>query len=267
MGSDGPSPLEQVAYLARAESRVRILEALLESGPATQRDLRTRLDASRTTVARSLRSLEETGWVDPEARTYRLTPAGRLVADSFLDLVDTVRLTEELSEFLTWFPRSELPFDLARLADAEVTTSDAGDPYAPARTQSEILRTADRVRLFLPSIDMEGTKLIAEQVTDGGLDAETLIAPDLEATIESDEYAPLLREKVETGRSDVYVAESDLGFYLGIADDGTVQIGVEDDDGLPRALVETTDERVREWAEETYETYRANARLKPVGEF
>ncbi|WP_135821183.1 helix-turn-helix transcriptional regulator [Halostella litorea] len=264
---DDPSPLDRVAYLARAESRVRILEALLESGSATQRDLRARLDASRTTVARSLRSLEETGWVERDARTYRLTPAGRLVADSFLDLVDTVELTEGLSAFLEWFPRSELPFELDRLADAEITTSDAGDPYAPARKQSEILRTADRMRLFLPSIDMEGTKLITERVTEGGLEAETVIAPGLEATVESDDFGPLLREKVATGRSDVYVAESDLGFYLGLADDGTVQIGVEDGDGLPRALVETADARVREWAEETYERYRADARPKPAEEF
>ena len=268
MGSyDDQSPLEQVSYLARAESRVRIVETLLESGPASQREIRTRLDASRTTVARSLRSLEATGWVERESQTYRLTPAGRHVADAFLDLVDTVRLTGQLSAFLEWFPWPSVPFDLRRLADAAVTTADAGDPYAPARKQSEILRTADRIRMFLPSIDMEGTKLITERITEGGLEAETVIAPELEAVVESDEYAPLLREKVATGRSDVYVAESDLEFYLGIADGGTVQIGVEDDDGLPRVLVETTDERVRDWAESTYQKYRANARKKPAEEF
>jgi len=47
--------------------------------------------------------------------------------------------------------------------------------------------------------------------------------------------------------------------YLGIADGTTVQIGVEDDDGIPRALLETTNESVRAWAESMFSKYTASA--------
>lgn len=43
-------------------------------------------------------------------------------------------------------------------------------------------------------------------------------------------------------------------FDLGLCDD-CVQIGVEDANGMPRALVETGADEVREWAQQTYERY------------
>lgn len=259
--------LEEIRFLARAESRVHIMEHLAEAGSATQRDLRTELDASRTTVARALRSLADKGWIENDDGEYRPTRVGTIIADEFSELLETVRRVEELSDFLRWFPDDESAPDFLNLRDATVTTASDGDPYAPARNQTEILRTADRLRILLPSIDLEGTKTITEQVTHHGLEAETVVSPGLEETLESEEFAPLLREKMQTGRSTLLVSSRDLPFYLGLADDGRVQIGVEDDEGFPRALLETTDEAVREWAKDVYRTYREAAKPKPIEEF
>jgi predicted transcriptional regulator len=264
---DGTDPLDQIRFLARAESRVRIVEWLSESPPATQRELRTQLDASRTTVARSLRSLEERGWVTNDDGGYRLTRVGAAIGSEFSELLDTVRQVEELSEFLRWFPSDEFAPDFLNVDNADVTSASDGDPYAPARKQTDILRTADRIRILLPSVDLEGTRTIAEQVTEHGLEAETIVAPDLEETLESAEFSPLLRGKVETGRSAIFVSRTQLPFYLGLADDGRVQIGVEDDEGFPRALLETVGEDVREWADGLYREYRSQARHKPVEDF
>lgn len=266
-GDEEPTPRDQVLFLARAESRVRIVEHLVESGAATQRELRAELDASRTTVSRALQSLAERGWVDSERRTYRLTRAGEIIASEFTGLLETVGTVGELSEFLRWFPADVDAPDFPGASDFEVTYSTDADPYAPARKQTEILHEAERLRVLLPAIDLESTETITEQVTRRGLEMETVVSPGLEPTLESDEFASLLREKVETGRSTVFVAGDDLPFYLGLAGDGLVQVGVADGDGIPRALFETTDGDIREWAESVYRDYRDGARCKSLEEF
>jgi predicted transcriptional regulator len=260
------TPLDRIRFVARAESRIRLIEHLLESGATTQRELRTRLEASRTTISRSLGSLADCGLVEETDGAYRLTHAGRLFAAEFTRLLDRVRRLEELSEFLRWFPDGVEPPDVLDADDLEVTYSTDAAPYAPARKQTEILHTAERLRVLLPAIDLESTRAITEQVTQRGLEVETIVSPDVEATVESEEFAPLIREKVRTDRSAMFVARTDLPFYLGLADDGRVQIGLADAEGLPRALLETTDDGIRTWAEEVYGEYREEARRKSIEE-
>lgn len=244
-----------------------VLEHLLESGPATQRELRDCLETSRSTVTRALQALEEEEWIESMGEEYRLTPIGTVIAEEFLDLVDTVRMTDELSSFLQWFPYAEYDIDLAALTDAEVTVNTDSDPYAPARRHFEILKSADRLRCLLPSIDLEGCRIVHERILDGEFESEMVVTPGIGDTIESGEFAPLFREQLESGGLTVRVAEGPLPFYLGIADDGRVQIGVEDEEGFPRALLETTDDSIREWAEEVYSEYRNEAAVKRADEF
>lgn len=70
-----------------------------------------------------------------------------------------------------------------------------------------------------------------------------------------EEYADLVEEMEETGRIEIRVVNDSIPYYVGLLDE-TVQIGVEDDDGVPRALLETDSDEAREWAEQTYERYR-----------
>jgi len=266
MPGDDASPLDQVRFLARAHSRVDVLKHLAEEA-ATQRELRSELDASRTTVSRALQSLADEDWVASENGEYRLTPVGDVVADEFTGLLEAMRTVDELAEFLRWFPADVDAPDVQHACDVEVTTPTDADPYAPARTQTEVLYTADRLRVLLPAIELESTETLADQVTDRGLEAESVVTQSVEATMESERFADLMRRAVETGRSPIYVTPDDLPFYLGLADDDVTQIGLADDDGLPRALLETTDEHVREWGEAVYEDYRESARRKPLAEF
>lgn len=266
-GAEDATPIEEVQFLVRSDSRVRLVNHLLESGPATRQELQEGIDASKRTVARSLQSLEERGWIKNEDSGYRLTQVGTVLTESFVTTLDTFRRAEELGEFLRWFPSEFDSPDFLAVSDATISSRSEADPYAPVRKQSEILRTASELRILLPSVDLEGTKVIAEQITDGNLDAETVVSPEVEETMESADFAPLIREMTNTGRSDIYVSRDELPIYLGLAGDGRVQIGVEDDEGFPRSLFETADERVREWGEELYRSYRERARPKPVEEF
>lgn len=64
------------------------------------------------------------------------------------------------------------------------------------------------------------------------LEAEIVISPSVEQTISSGDFASLFRETMQTSRLTVHVADSELPFYLGLADDRTVQLAVEDDEGF-----------------------------------
>ena len=267
LNDEADTPLDQILFLARAESRVRVVELLVESGPATQREIRSQLDASRTTVSRSLQSLQERGWVEKSDGAYRLSRAGRIIAAEFARLLDTVNTVQELSEFLRWYPADVDVPDLLDANDVEVTYSTDADPYAPARKQTEILHTAERLRILLPAIDLDSTKTITEQITQRGLELETVVSPNVESTIESDEFAPLMREKMQTGRSAVFIAQESLPFYLGLADCGRIQVGLADEDGFPRALLETANESISSWAEGVYRDYREQAERKPIEGF
>lgn len=264
--NEDETPLEAVLFLARAESRVRILEHLIAADSATQSELRTQLAASRTTISRSLQSLMNKGWVDKSGDEYQLTRAGALISEAFGELLDTVEDVGELAEFLQRFPPDVDAPDFLAATDVEVTYSTDAAPYAPAQKQTEILHRADRIRMLLPAIDLESTRTITEQVTERGLKVETIVPPEVESIMESAEFAPLMSEKITTGRSSVFVVDTDIPFYLGLADEDQVQIGLADDEGLPRALLQTTDETIREWAEGLYEQYRAESRPKPVEE-
>ncbi|RKD98121.1 helix-turn-helix transcriptional regulator [Halopiger aswanensis] len=263
---DPTAPREHISFLVRSDARIDILTRLFESGPATQRELRTELDSSRSTVARSLSALEECGWVERHADRHRLTPVGTLVAEGFLDFVETLRAAEELSPFLEWFPLSEHDLEIDQLEGATITPSTPGDPYKPGRTQTEFMRSTAEFRAFLPSTELEGCKLLHERVTNGDLEAELIVSPEVERTIESESFAPLFREQLQTGRMTLLVSDGPLPFYLGIDDARTIQLGVEDDDGFPRALLETTEPSVAEWASDLYQEYRSAARRKSAAE-
>ncbi|MEF8872164.1 MAG: MarR family transcriptional regulator [Haloarculaceae archaeon] len=258
--------IDHIAFLARSESRVRVLERLLEAGPLTQRELRECVDASRSTVTRTLTDLQSRNWVAKTGDGYQLTATGEMITEQFLDLVSSVQATEELSSFLRWFPTTEVSLDMNHLRGAEITSSTDSDPYAPGRRQTEFLRRVDDFRGFLPSIDMQGTEVVHEQIMTGAFEAEIVVSATVGDRITSGEFASLFREQLDTGRLTVYVAEEPLPFYLGLGGD-IVQVGVEDDEGFPRALLETDARPVISWGEDVYETYRTRAKEQSADAF
>jgi len=263
---DEMDPVEQISFLSRSKTRVGVLERLRADGATTQRDLRDRLDASRSTITRSLTALEEHGWIEQTDQSYQLTPKGEIVAEEFTSLVDSVRVVDELSTFLRWFPYREFSVDISDLRDGEVTSAGSADPYAPARKQTELLEEVDSFRGWLPSLDIEGTRVVHEQITERAFEAEVVVSEAVEDTIEAGEYATLFGEMISTDRLTVLVVEKELPFYLGLSGE-IVQIGVEDDEGFPRALLQTTAHPVRNWAADIYGSYRERARVKTLEEF
>lgn len=255
-------PLEDVEFLARSGNRTRVLDALVDA-PATRKDLAARTHVERVTLGRTLGDLEERGWIRRDGDEYAATPLGRLVADAFGELVETVTAASRLRPVMDWEPPDGFEFGLERLADARLTVPAEGKPFEPMRRAVERIHTADHLRMLLDATSPELITAIHEAVTSGQLTL-TAVACDriVEAVAKDPDSATQCREIASaTGAS---LARYDGSFPCHLAVDGDdVTIVLEDDRGVPAVLIESDDEVVAEWALATFERYHEAAEPIP----
>jgi predicted transcriptional regulator len=251
--------VEEAAFLVGSPNRVQLLAELYESDRCSRDALRAAVDASRTTVQRNLTALEDRGWVRRSGRQYRLTPCGELVAAEVLSFADATATAKRLRDVLQWLPREEFDFDLRLLADASITQATSSDPYAPVHRQAATMESAERFCGLLPSVSPTALNAAHHRISDGDGEWTFIVAADSLAALESRpaSAAPLL-DCAGADCVEVYSYAGDVPFYLGVSGQH-VQLGVEDDEGVPRGLVETDHDRVRGWADDVVARYRRQA--------
>ena len=248
-----------VEFLTRSHSRVRVLDMLRAADHLDKHAIVDRLEVSRTTVKRNLDSLVERGWVREEDGEYAITAPGELIAEDFRGLLQSIRTAERLAPVMKWMPAASFDFDLRDLADARITLSEPNDPYAPVDRYIETIETADNYRALLPAVARPAIEELHERVLAGEAAGELVFGRAVARTVEANaRSAQRCEEMAGTGRMSVAVYDGTLPYYLGLVDD-TVQIGVEDDGGMQRALVESAAPSVCRWASDTYEAYRESA--------
>lgn len=253
---------EDIEFLARSKTRVRLVKLLHKNETLGRDELRSRIDASRTTIQRNLKALEERGWVENGARTYSLASCGEMIADDFLELVDTVSIAEQLQPILEWVDRTELDFDFGLLVNADIVTAKPGDPWAMVNRHVERLKDANDIRALLPLTGLHAMKVGHDRVVKHGATTEHIASSDVVDTFQNDSaYREYYDNLIETNRYDLYHYSQEVPYYLGVLDD-IVQIGV-DEGGDPRGLIETKNEEVREWAVNTLDKYRKQAEQVP----
>ncbi|WP_152421715.1 helix-turn-helix transcriptional regulator [Halogeometricum pallidum] len=249
--------LDDVRFVSQSSARVRLLLRLVEGGPMNRCELRDGVDASRTTVSRNLDALVDRGWIEENDALYRVTPGGELLAAGLESFLSTVETVDRLDPFFEWFPTDDVDLPSEWLADADVYPSTPSDPYAPIDRHVERLEVAAELRCLLPATGVRPMRAIGRELD--GFDHELVVSPSVGETIRSEQkYLDVMGELRQRGRIDFYVSDRPVPLYVGLFEND-VQLGVGDGDGVPRALVETADERVRRWAEETYDSYRAGA--------
>ncbi|WP_353633670.1 GntR family transcriptional regulator [Halobacterium sp. NMX12-1] len=246
------------AAVETLQERYEFLDAVRER-PRDKRALVAATDVSRSTVDRALRDLESHGLVERAGGEYRATTYGDLLAGEFASLLDTAAAAWEIRDVLEKIPTDELGFELSRLADADVTTPTSADPTAPMQRVVELKRGATRVRSLASGRSPGALDAHEEAAGRGDHLFASVCSTDLLAWLASD---PERREQVagllDADSVEVYAYDGDIPFPVGITED-VVFFGVESEEGAPVALVETTDERVREWAIEAFETRREAA--------
>lgn len=252
--------IEHVEFLSRSKIRAQILEVLYQEEKLSRDELRDVIPASRTTIQRNIESLIERGWVKNTNRTYMIAPCGEIVAEGFDACRQKMQAAKQLQPFLEWTSTEVLDIDLEHLTDATVITATENNPYAPVNAHIEAVKEAEQVIGILPSVGRDAVEITSKRAKNGDAEYEVVVKEGCVDVLVSDQmYARHLEDVVGTGRYSIFVFNGDIPYYLGVLDE-RVQIGVEGDDGIPRALVETDSEPVREWAQEKITWYRQRSK-------
>lgn len=249
--SDSP----EVSAIRTLLDRREFLEALRD-GPKDKRTLEETTDVSRSTVNRAVRDLETAHLVERTNGEYQTTAYGELLAEEFTSLLDSASFAWQVRDVLEQVTTAELDFELSRLADAEITTPTPANPGAPMDRVVEIKQNASTLR-SLASGRSPGA-LDAHERGAGNSDVafESVCSVDLVSWLVSDpERREQLAGLLEHDGVSVYAYDGDIPVPIGITED-VAFFGVESPEGAPVALVESTDDRVREWAVERFESAR-----------
>lgn len=256
------APLDDVAFLARSDHRVAVLDTLAD-GPRTRRDLHEGTGISQPTLGRILGDFEGLGWADREGRTYRQTALGALVDEEFGDLLVAVETVQRVGDVLAALPAEELAgLDLRAFADATVHRPEPGDRLSHIRRMETVWFEADRTRLLgstLGPASMDERKTHARRLVDGEatMTVETIVSAPMATQGMSDpELWEMVLEHWDPERMRAYLYDGPIPLILCLAD-GVAMLAPTDDHGIPTVVVESEDERVRAWVESRLDAYRA----------
>lgn len=238
--------------------RREILGRLVEE-PCDKRTLVDDLGVPRSTLDRAVRELEAIDLVSYTDGAYATTPVGKRIVHSFEACLERIDLALSFEPALQYLPCDAFDLDLRALSGAELLVAEPGNPYVMINRQVDRLGEMEQARGLLPLAGLHAHETAHEQIIDEGATAELVVTPAVADTLLSEtNFAPLTEELLETGRFDLFVYEGEVPLFVGVFDDETVQIGV-DEDGEPRALLETDRSGVREWAHETIDEYKQHA--------
>jgi predicted transcriptional regulator len=247
-------PLELVTFVTRAESRVDALLSLSEE-PRTRPDLQEETGIPRATLSRILADFRERELVVRDGHEYGLTPLGELLANEVGSLLDSVAAMQRLADVRQWLSVESFDFPVERLADADVVVPSRGDPTAPIRRAEELLAEAGRVRVVANSMIPGCLEAVWREVTAGRQTVEWVATPDaLDVTAADPELSRRTRELLESANASGYVHPDGFPQALFVVDD-TVFTPVTDEAGTVQGHVETDDDVVLAWAEETIDGY------------
>jgi predicted transcriptional regulator len=235
-----------------------VMEQLVKR-PMDKSELIDTTGTSRSTVTRALKDLQTVDLVEQANGEYVPTPYGEFIYSQFVSLADVVELGDEIQTLLPHLPLEDLTFDLAHLADAEITFVSRVEPAAPLERVGELKQGAARSRTLASGKNPVGLEAHYDAVVNQGQRFEAVCPPALfDATAADSDQRAMMLDLLEYDVAQFYVAEDTIPVPLGIVDD-IVFFGVENEQGSPLALIETTDLNVRRWAEIEFTTVRDQA--------
>lgn len=249
---------DDIAFLAGSETRIAILRAL-RAEPARPSDLAAQCSCARETAQRAVGAFVDRGWAEKvsTAQGYRLTRAGRFVADSYDEFEHCMVVSKRFRELLQHLgPRADIDCDT--LAETTYAESTAENPHAPIDRFLAVVGD-DPVANFrgvTPIVSRVFNQAAASVIGDD-TDAQLIIDRDV-LTTSAEEYPEALERVKQLGGFTLYVSEEPLAFGLLIVEDHAY-LGAYDDQGNLVASADGTDEEFVGWAEATFERIRTQA--------
>jgi len=252
------SALEEIEFLALSSNRVEVLR-LLAAEPHSRGDLAAETGASQATLGRIIADFEERSWIRRTGGEYVATATGRIVADGFTDLLDSLETERKLRDIVQYLPTDAMDFDLQHLADATITVPSQTRPNAPVQRLLDLLRDAEEVRTFSHAFNDQTIRVVQERVSAGQQQFSGVFSPGaIDALTADDRLRDRLESLLAEPAASVRVRNDGVPLAVMIADD-VVHLLLRDDSGVLQASIDTTAPAVREWAIETFDTYWASA--------
>lgn len=255
---ESPSDRRKDDALEVLTGRHRYLGALLD-GPLEKRDLVDGFDVSRSTIDRAVRDLERVGFVERDPDGYRATLYGRLAATSYEAFRQRVAGLSRAQTALDGLS-AETPLDPALFEGANVVLPEQHAPDRPLLGVLDLVKRAERVRGFSPTVVESYVDLFHRRVVDGALTADIVLADGVLGYLLS-EYSGKFTESLDTPRLTVHQTRSvpPFGLLLIDAADGPeVGVVVYGQDGIT-GYIENDTRAAVDWAERLYRTYRDDA--------
>lgn len=248
------SALSEIEFLALSPNRVAVLRRLAQE-PHTRPELARATGASQATLGRIIRDFQARSWIRRADGAYVTTATGNLVADGFLDLLEIMQTEGKLRDIVPYLPADALGFDLRRLDDATVTTPSRTKPNAPVQRVLDLLQDADAVRAFSHAFNEGSLRVVERRVTDGEMTFDGVFS---QSAIDAVAHDAGLRRRLEslldaTGAA-LRVREAEIPLAVTVVDE-VVHMLLRDDSGVLQASIDTDDDAVRTWADETFDRY------------
>lgn len=236
-----------------------VLGALLDE-PLTKTSLVERIDASRSTADRALKSLTAQGLVRRDDRSFVASATGRLAYESVERHRETTADVARAASLLEHLP-ADAPVDADFLAGATVHRPSDGAGRRALRAARSVVEGADVAYACSRAVtDTSAPTATYRLVVDDRATLEVVYAPVVAEYIRA-EHTATRREMAETGRYRAFEVDS-LPFGLFVAVSGTetaVAVAVYDDEEtLVGVLTNDTDEAAA-WAESVYRQHRGDA--------
>lgn len=260
----GPShgAIESVAFLARSEHRVHVLE-LLDQGPCTRDKLSERMSVSRVTLSRILGDLTDRGWItrNTSENVYTLTNFGALVYTGFSQLLGTVSVGREYPNVVERLPTEWFDFDLRCLADSELVAGESADPLSAARVVANAVQNASSCDSLLGTF-ITLPMYTYEEAVRAGNEPETTVVFDTDVTETMLTDSDLVNrwQEIENATESVvyYCVENRVPCSIDLIDETTVFLTVDrEQSGFD--IIRSTHPEVVEWAQEVLAEYQAIA--------
>lgn len=248
-----------LAFFGASPTRLTALEALCEEA-ISKAELQERIDTSRITLWRLLGDFEDRGWVRETDEGYEATVAGRFVVERLTSVEAALDALEQLDGLLEWLPIEEMDFALDRLVEAEIARPTPSDPQGPMRLAARQVREAATVRILTHGYAPGLVEAMHELGMAGEQSAELVTSTGvLETFVEEASMREKLGDLLDAGQLEYFHYHGEVPHIFAILDGERVGLGVDDDDGRPRAAFDIEDDTVLEWAERTFERYRSQS--------
>lgn len=277
---DTTDTLEPISYLSRSENRIQVLEALTETIPAPglytsgyePRELRDVTGASEATVSRILTEFEERGWAERDVGgEYTATPLAQSITLEFAPLLESMEAIDNLGDAVALLPLDELSISLRHFGDATIRQPTPHDPNDFGMYLNDHLQDASVFRWItyvVPPTEMGRVMeppLAAGETTISGINSKSVY----EFYRNTQERGPRYTLESDGTWEDLgmewYCYDGHLPCNLFIFDETVIiensQVGRLE----PGTAIETQDDTVRSWAQDTFERYREAAELVEIG--